>query len=74
MPVKEIKIWADKVIQQLQNVSDLNKDEFIFLAGEKYRRFLLPYISHYQVPMKGLSIGKQLKYLKDKLQNESDLL
>jgi len=67
---KEIKIWADSILNELQKVSDLNKDEFIFLAGERYRRYLIPHITHYKIPMKGLGIGRQLKWLKERLKNE----
>jgi len=64
IPQKEIKIWANKVISKLKNVSNLERDKFIFLAGENYRKYLIPYIKKYEVPLKGLTIGKQLKYLK----------
>ena len=64
MSAKEIRKWAERVLQELERKSDLNKDEFIFLAGEKYRRYLIPSIKHYKIPLEGLSIGKQLQYLK----------
>src|SRR3989338_1480293 len=37
-----IRTWADRVLRQLKAKTDLKSDEFIFLAGERYRRFLLP--------------------------------
>ena len=67
----EIKLWANKVIEQLSKLANLNEDEFIFLAGERYRKYLIPKIKNYKVPMQGLGIGKQLKFLK--LQNEPEL-
>lgn len=70
MSSEEIKEWVNSVLNQLREVSDLNKDEFIFLAGNNYRRFLLPHIKNYKIPMQGLSIGKQLKWLKEKIKNE----
>jgi len=63
----EIKEWANSVLSQLQKVVDLNKDEFVFLAGDNYRKFLLPRINNYKIPMLGLGIGKQLKWLKEKI-------
>ncbi len=63
---KEIKIWADKVLEQLKKETDLEKDEIIFLAGEKYRKYLIPNIKNYNIPLKGLGIGKQLNFLKEK--------
>ncbi len=62
---KEIKLWADKILIELRKTADLEKDEIIFLAGEKYRRYLIPQIKNYKIPLKGLGIGKQLKFLKE---------
>ncbi len=64
MPSNEIKEWANKVKQQLTAITLLEEDEFIFLAGDKYRKYLLPHIKHVQIPFEGLRIGKQLQKLK----------
>lgn len=61
---QEIKLWADEVLKKLKNVGDLERDEFIFLAGERYRKYLVPNIKNYKIPLKGMGIGKQLKFLK----------
>ncbi len=63
MSSEEIQKWAGKVINQLKKVSDLEKDEFIFLAGENYRKYLVPSLKNYKIPLKGLGIGKQLRWL-----------
>lgn len=65
MPANEVKKWANKVKQQLTAVTLLDEDEFIFLAGDKYRKYLLPHIKHVQIPLVGLRIGKQLQRLKE---------
>ncbi|MDP2672743.1 MAG: hypothetical protein Q8O84_02940, partial [Nanoarchaeota archaeon] len=70
MPSLEIKEWAESVLKQLQKVSDLDKDEFVFLAGNNYRKFLLPHIKNYKIPLLGLSIGKQLKWLTERIKHE----
>jgi len=59
----QIKAWADKVLVQLKQQTDLQSDLFIFLAGEKYRKYLTPHLVSYQIPMQGMPIGKQLQYL-----------
>ena len=41
MKSDEIKIWANGVLINLKKVSDLENDEFIFLAGNNYRKFLI---------------------------------
>jgi len=70
MTSNEIKEWANLVISQLQKVFDLNKDEFVFLAENKYRKFLLFHIKNYKIPMLGLSIGEQLNWLTERTKNE----
>lgn len=67
MSVLEIKQWAEQTLQQLQQHTSLENDEFVFLAGEKYRKYLLPKISHFQIPLQGKGIGKQLKFLTEQL-------
>ncbi len=64
MPTARVKKWAERVLTELQARHDLRKDEFVFLAGEKYRKFLMPHMTKTAVPMQGLGIGRQLKFLK----------
>ena len=63
MRSSEILEWSKKVIYQIKSVADLKNDKFTFLAGEKYRKYLLPELSIVKIPMKGLRIGEQLKWL-----------
>ena len=70
MNKEERKEWANKVLSQLKEKVDLDNDEIIFLAGKKYREYLIKGIKNYKIPLKGLSIGKQLKFLKEKTKNE----
>lgn len=65
MHANDVKEWANKVIRQLTAVTLLEEDEFIFLAGNKYRKYLLPHIKNVQIPLEGLRIGKQLQRLKE---------
>src|SRR3989344_1861149 len=60
----EKKMWAANVLEELRKVADLNNDEFIFLAGENYRKYLINSLKDYKIPLEGLGIGKQLQYLK----------
>ena len=50
MRIKERKQWAQRVLTQLRTKANLQDDEFIFLAGEKYREYLIPHIKRYTVP------------------------
>jgi cytoplasmic iron level regulating protein YaaA (DUF328/UPF0246 family) len=63
MSASEIRSWAEKVLQQLSQVANLNDDHFIFLAGMKYRKYLLPHLRSYEIPLEGLTIGRQLQAL-----------
>jgi hypothetical protein len=67
MYASEIKYWANKVLIQLSQKADIKKDCFIFLAGKNYRKYLIPQLSFYDVPLERLAIGKQLQYLKGKV-------
>jgi len=60
----EVKAWADRVLEQIKAAVPIDGSEFIFLAGSKYRKYLMPYMPHHVIPLKGLPIGKQLKKLK----------
>jgi hypothetical protein len=63
MGVGQIRAWAGGVVSQLAAVADLKRDRFVFLAGDKYRKFLVPHLTNCEVPMQGLTIGRQLQFL-----------
>jgi cytoplasmic iron level regulating protein YaaA (DUF328/UPF0246 family) len=63
MPAGEIRAWAGRVLAQLRSKADLRHDHFIILAGDKYRRYVLPHLASYELPLEGLPIGKQLQFL-----------
>ena len=66
MTADQIKMWADRVLAQLSERADLRQDHFIFLAGQKYRKYLLPKLKSYEIPLEGLPIGKQLQVLTER--------
>ena len=65
MCANEVKQWADRVIVQTKKVSVIEETDFVLLAGEKYRKHLIPPLSGVQIPLKGLGICKQLQKLKE---------
>jgi cytoplasmic iron level regulating protein YaaA (DUF328/UPF0246 family) len=67
MNAAEKKAWADSVLSQLKKAENTEETKFIFLAGENYRKYLIPHLSNTEVPMAGLPIGKQLQYLTERL-------
>ena len=64
---KELKEWSEITLSQLRQQGDLDIDKFIFLTGDRYRKYLLPTIKNYDIPLKGLRIGKQLQFLTNKI-------
>ena len=62
--------FLNNAIEELRKETNLQEDEFIILAGENYRKFLLPSIKHFEIPLKGLGIGKQLQWLSKRIKNE----
>jgi len=70
MPGEKGEEWAGLVLDRLRSVADLGSDRVVFLAGERYRKHLLPYVSHPEDPMRGLGIGKQMKFLKVRTDHE----
>jgi hypothetical protein len=64
MSNQEIQAWAKRVQEGVCQCCDIQRDHFIILAGTRYRRYLVPYLSSVEIPMEGMSIGKQLRFLK----------
>ena len=62
MPADEVREWGAQVVKILADRFDLGDDEFIILAGEKYRKYIVPQIAHWSAPLEGLRIGEQLSW------------
>ena len=69
MSLPDRKRWAYMVLQYLDTHTRLKTDEYIILAGQKYREYLIPYMNHYRIPLEGMGIGYQLQYLKHQVLN-----
>jgi len=65
MSLGERREWASRVVGQLRDATDLERDEFVILAGARYREFITPHIAHYRIPLEGMPIGRQLKFLEE---------
>lgn len=64
---EEKKSWSKNVISQLDHKTDLNNDCFYIFAGRNYRKDIVGALTHFQIPMEGLKVGEQLKYLNTQL-------
>ena len=63
MSAKQRRAWSMNVIDSLRAVSDLERDSFVFLAGQTYRSTLVGFMTNTSVPMVGLRIGHQMQFL-----------
>jgi len=67
------RTWSQKVLRQLSECLSPG-DEVTVLAGERYREHLVPALqrvgNRVHVPMRGLSIGRQLQWLDHQLGND----
>lgn len=68
MSIAERREWAAMVLSQLDK-KRLDADRIVILAGTSYRKYLdgglRDRFAEVVVPMKGLSIGRQLRWLKE---------
>ena len=64
MKPREVEAWAGRVFEKLEKTADIKCDTFVMLAGERYRKYLVPRLANVQIPLRGLGIGKQLQFLK----------
>lgn len=62
---RERKIWAYNILQKLIGGGyKLDSDEFIILAGINYRKWIIKKLKKYTIPLQGMSLFKQISYLK----------
>lgn len=70
MPAAARRAWARRVLTDLGRVLQPG-DHVLILAGKKYRENLISPIQQMgcsvEIPMEGLGIGKQLRWLKQRL-------
>lgn len=73
MPAASRRAWARRVLDQLEDVLE-DGDEIVILAGKSYRENLVEPIREMgcsvHVPMEGLRIGEQLRWLNQRLSEE----
>ena len=64
----DYNLWVKTVIKQLDEIVT-DGDVVTFYCGRKYRDGIIPYLTRkgieYHIPMEGMGIGQQLKFLKE---------
>lgn len=70
LPISERMQWAEMAWRQLARILP-SKAHIIILAGARYRTLLLPQLSStdftIEIPMEGLRMGEQMKWLNEHL-------
>ncbi len=46
----ELIIWSETVLRQLSEEVDLKDDHFVFLASDRYCKYLIKHIRNYEIP------------------------
>jgi len=64
MKEAEKRTWAKKIVNALHKKANLQQDHFVLIAGNNYRKYLLPKFRYYEVPFEGLPFGKLFSELK----------
>ena len=57
------RAWAEGVLSQLGQVCDLQRDQFIILAGRSYYEYLLSELVNVTLPLGNLPLGKRIELL-----------
>lgn len=65
LPASDQQEWADQVLLSLDLDYDARDTHYTILAGRSYCRYLTPHLPHHTLPLAGLGIGQQLKWLKE---------
>lgn len=63
MTTEENKTWSEKVISDLQKSCNLKSDKFIILAVDDYFKNLIPSLTFFEIPFKGLSSTERHNWL-----------
>lgn len=67
-PVQE---WAARTAEQIRAaLTEVPEPHLVVLAGKQYRTMLPLVDAPYEVPMRGLGIGQQLRWLTERLASE----
>jgi hypothetical protein len=72
IPAAERREWAERVLNELRKVSDLEHDEFIVLAGKSYYENLLPHLVHVELPLGHMRQGEQRAELRRLIKPEME--
>ena len=67
----ERKLWTERVIEKLCQKCDLQNDEFVILAGNAYRKYILQHIRLYKIPLDGMRQGEQISFFKHYFQGKN---
>jgi len=62
MSIIEKDEWAKMVISKLKAKVDIDNNNFIFLTDDYYNEYLYKYLSHSELPLKGINQNEHLSW------------
>lgn len=63
MPAEERMAWAESVYEAILDGFNVDKDRFVFLAGNAYTEYLMPKFTYNKDLLEGMRIGERMEYL-----------
>ena len=63
----ECRNWGGQIMTDIKHFFNINDTRFIVLAGDKYSRWLRNKLPYLEEPLRGLSMGQRLQFLKSKI-------
>jgi hypothetical protein len=69
---EEIMIWSKVIYKQLKTMKLLDND-FIYLCGNNYKKYLIEWIPG-EDPLNGLSLGYRIQWLKNNIKKSYNIL
>lgn len=72
MSAQEKKEWAVEVVKSLLSISDPNTDKYFFLTDDTYNEYLLPLLSNYELPLKGIPQEEHITFYNNQLSDLGD--
>lgn len=64
MSKEEKVVWVNGIVTKLREVCNLDKDEFIIMAGKNYYQDIIKCIPHYTIPFAGKNREMQIAEIK----------
>ena len=66
----ENRLWSLAILEQLNNFTDIHKDEFVILADKNYYRNYAKFLKNVDTPIGNISTEEKINYLRKELNED----